>query len=211
MNAVWTSILLVGLGLLLINNPTLAFASIQSGSEKAIALCIKLWAIYSIWLGLLRILEDTGLDKKIAKKMDKLIVFLMGKTDKETKNAIAVNITSNLLGMGNACTPSGIKGMSGLDKGSKYITNAMAMFMILNVTSLQILPTTVIGLRETHNSINSGDIILPTLIATTITTLTGIIMIKICGKLFKDKTCDESKIIKQQVKGKLKWALIFYQ
>ena len=136
MNTVWVSILIVGLSLLLFNNPQLAFESIQNGSEKAIALCIKLWAIYSIWLGLLKILEDTGLDKKISKKMDKLINFLMGKTDAETKNAIAVNLTSNLLGMGNACTPSGIKGMSGLDKGSKYITTAMAMFFILNVTSL---------------------------------------------------------------------------
>lgn len=195
MNTVWVSILIVGLSLLLFNNPQLAFESIQNGSEKAIALCIKLWAIYSIWLGLLKILEDTGLDKKISKKMDKLINFLMGKTDAETKNAIAVNLTSNLLGMGNACTPSGIKGMSGLDKGSKYITNAMAMFFILNVTSLQLLPTTIVSLRATHNSLNSGDIIFPTLIATTVTTVTGVILIKICGKVFKDKT-DNIKITK---------------
>lgn len=195
MNTVWVSILIVGLSLLLLNNPQLAFESIQNGSEKAIALCIKLWAIYSIWLGLLKILEDTGLDKKISKKMDKLINFLMGKTDAETKNAIAVNLTSNLLGMGNACTPSGIKGMSGLDKGSKYITNAMAMFFILNVTSLQLLPTTIVSLRATHNSLNSGDIIFPTLIATTVTTVTGVILIKICGKVFKDKT-DNIKITK---------------
>lgn len=195
MNTVWVSILIVGLSLLLFNNPQLAFESIQNGSEKAIALCIKLWAIYSIWLGLLKILEDTGLDKKISQKMDKLINFLMGKTDAETKNAIAVNLTSNLLGMGNACTPSGIKGMSGLDKGSKYITNAMAMFFILNVTSLQLLPTTIVSLRATHNSLNSGDIIFPTLIATTVTTVTGVILIKICGKVFKDKT-DNIKITK---------------
>ena len=69
MNTVWVSILIVGLSLLLFNNPQLAFESIQNGSEKAIALCIKLWAIYSIWLGLLKILEDTGLDKKISKKI----------------------------------------------------------------------------------------------------------------------------------------------
>ena len=187
MNIVWVAILTVGLGLMLFNNPALAFEAIQTGSEKAIALCMKLWAIYCIWLGLLKILEDTGLDKKIAKKMDKFIYFLMGKTDEETKNAIAVNLTSNLLGMGNACTPSGIKGMSGLSNGSKYITNAMAVFFLLNVTSFQILPTTIVSLRATHNSANSSDIILPTILASLITNIVGIVLMKICGKLFKDK------------------------
>ena len=188
MNLVWVSIMVVGLGLMVFNNPTLAFSSIQTGSEKAIALCLKLWAIYCIWLGLLKILEDTGLDKKIAKKMDKFIYFLMGKTDDETKNAIAINLTSNLLGMGNACTPSGIKGMSGLADGTKYITNAMAMFFLLNVTSFQILPTTIVSLRTTHNSLNSSDIILPTILASLFTNVFGIFLVKICSKIFKDKS-----------------------
>ena len=187
MSFIWVWVLIIGLALMLINNPALAFSALQSGSEKGVALCLKLWAIYAIWLGLLRILEDTELDKKIAKRMDRLIEFLMGKCDPETKNAIAVNITSNILGMGNACTPSGIKGMAGLDKKSKYITNAMAMFLILNVSSLQILPTTIISLRITHGSANAGDIILPTLIASLTTVTCGVVLIKICGKLFKDK------------------------
>lgn len=187
MNIIWSSIMIVGLALLLLNNPELAFESIQSGSQKAIALIIKLWAIYSIWLGLLSIVEKTRLDQKIAKKMSKLIHWLVGDCDKETQSQIAINITSNILGMGNACTPSGIKGMAGLDKGSIYITNAMAMFLILNVTSLQIVPTTIISLRIMHGSTSSSDILFPTLIATLISTLTGIILIKICKKLWKDK------------------------
>ena len=65
MNIIWISILVVGLALLLLRQPELAFATIQTGSEKAIALCLKLWAIYAIWLGLLNILETTNLDKKI--------------------------------------------------------------------------------------------------------------------------------------------------
>ena len=187
MNIVWISILIIGLAVMLLRAPELAFATIQTGSEKAIALCLKLWSIYAIWLGLLNILESTGFDKKIAKCLDKVIYFLMGKTDPETKNQIAINLTSNLLGMGNACTPSGIKGMEGLAKGQKYITNAMIMFMILNCTSLQILPTTVVSLRITHGSINAGDIILPTLISTIASTGSGIILVKLFGKIFKDK------------------------
>ena len=94
-------------------------------------------------------------------------------------------MTSNLLGMGNAATPSGIDGMAGLDKGSKYITTAMAMFFILNVTNLQLIPTTVISLRAMHGSTNANDIILPTLIASISSTLTGIILVKLCKKMFK--------------------------
>ena len=187
MNIVWISIMVVGLGLMLLKQPELAFATIQTGSEKAIALGIKLWAIYAIWLGLLNILEVTSLDKKIAKLLSPVINFLIGKTDEETKNQIAINITSNIFGMGNACTPSGIRGMTGLDKGSKYITNAMAMFMILNVTNLQLIPTTVVSLRVTHGSTHSADIILPTIIASIISTASGIFMIKLCKKIFKDK------------------------
>ena len=187
MNIVFISILIVGLALMLFHSPELAFATIQTGSEKAIALCLKLWSIYAIWLGILNILEATGFDKKLAKAMGTIIDFLIGKTDEETKGQIAINLTSNLLGMGNACTPSGIKAMEGLSKGQKKITSAMIMFMILNVTSLQLIPTTIISLRISHNSTSSADIILPTLISTVASTLSGIILVKIFKKFFKDK------------------------
>ena len=161
------------------------FAAGVSGSEKAIALSLKLWAIYAIWLGLLKIVEETKLDKKIAKLLSPIIDFLIGKTDSKTKNFIAINLTSNLLGMGNASTPSGIDGMAGLDQGSKYITAAMAMFFILNVTSLQLVPTTVISLRILHGSTSANDIILPTLISTIASTITGIALVKLLKKCFK--------------------------
>ena len=185
MNLIWIAIMIVGLGIMLFTNASAAFATVLSGSEKAIALSLKLWSIYAIWLGLLKIVEETGLDKKIAKCLSPIINFLIGKTDDKTKNFIAINMTSNLLGMGNAATPSGIDGMAGLDKGSKYITTAMAMFFILNVTNLQLIPTTVISLRVMHGSTNANDIILPTLIASISSTLTGIILVKLCKKLFK--------------------------
>ena len=187
MNIVWISIVVIGLALMLLKSPELAFATIQTGSEKAISLCLKLWSIYSIWLGILNILESTGFDKKLAKWLSPVIDFLIGKTDTETKNQIAINLTSNILGMGNACTPSGIKAMEGLSKGQKHITSAMIMFMMLNVTGLDLIPTTVISLRLSHGSLNSSDIIFPTLISTLSSTLSGIILVKICSKIFKDK------------------------
>ena len=149
-------------------------------------------------MGILKIVEDTQLDKKIGKLLNPLIKRLFGKTDAETHNQIAINITSNLLGMGNACTPSGIKAMKGLDKGSSVATSAMIMLMILNTSSLQLLPTTVIGLRVASGSTSPNDIIFPTLIATFVSTLSGIILCKLCEKLLskrnKTKTIIQSPI-----------------
>lgn len=187
MNLVWTGVMLVGLGLLVINNVDIAVASILEGGSKAISLSIKLWGIYAVWLGVLKIIEDTGLDKKLSRLFSPLIKFLCGKTDKETSNQIAINITSNLLGMGNASTPSGMNAIAGLDKGSKYATAGMIMILILNSTSLQLIPTTVIGLRTAAGSVNPSDIIIPTLIATLASTIAGIILVKIFSKIFKDK------------------------
>lgn len=189
MNFVWTSVMLVGMGLLLINNVELTMDALFAGGSKAIALALKLWGIYTLWLGILKIVEETGLDKKLSKCLRPIIRLLFGKTDKYTENQIAINITSNVFGMGNACTPSGMNAIKGLDsKGSKYATSAMIMVIILNSTSMQIIPTTVIGLRVTAGSATPTDIILPTLIATICSTVVGIILVKLFGKIFKDKS-----------------------
>jgi len=187
MNIVWTGVMLVGLGLLVVNNVDIAMSSMIDGGSKAINLSLKLWGIYALWLGILKIVEETELDKKLAKLLSPIIDKLIGKTDEYTKNQVAINITSNLLGMGNASTPSGINAISGLYKGGKYATSSMIMVLILNSTSLQLIPTTVVSLRATAGSSNPTDIIIPTLIATLVSTITGIILVKIFSKIFKDK------------------------
>lgn len=198
MNLVWISFLICGLGLLLFKNVDIAFSTLLSGSEKAIALSLKLWAIYAVWLGILKIVEDTGLNQKISKLLNPIIDKLFGKTDPNTQSEIAINLTSNLLGMGNACTPSGINAMKGFDKGSNIATSGMIMLLVINATSLEILPTTVIGLRVAAGSANPNDIILPTLISTFVSTISGIIMCKICEK-FKKKANHQDIILDKKV------------
>lgn len=188
MNFVWSGVMVFGLGLLLLGNVDLAVGSMLDGGAKAITLGLKLWGIYAVWLGLLRIVEETGLDKKLANLFKPLIRLLIGKCDSYTENQVAINITSNMLGMGNASTPSGINAIGGLDKGSKYATTGMIMILILNATGLQLIPTTIIGLRTLAGSSSATDIIIPTFLATLINTLVGILLVKICGKIFKDRT-----------------------
>lgn len=187
MSIVWTSIIIVCLGMLVITNPTIAFSSILSGAEKTISLSLKLWGIYAVWLGILNIIQETRLDKKIAKLLSPIIDRLIGKTDPATKSQIAINITGNIFGMGNASTPSGIAGMEGLGKGTEKMTAAMAMFFILNITSIQIIPSTLIGLRALAGSVSPNDIILPSIISSFSGVIAGIIMIKICARLFKGR------------------------
>ena len=90
--------------------------------------------------------------------------------------------------MGNASTPSGMNAIAGLDnKKSKYATSAMIMVIILNSTSMQLIPTTVIGLRVSAGSVSPSDIIIPTFLATVCSTVVGIILVKLFSKIFKDK------------------------
>lgn len=187
MNIVWTGVMLVGVSMLLLNNVDEVMGCLLAGGNKAIELSLKLWGIYTLWLGILKIVEDTGLDKKLSKLFRPIIRKLFGKVDEYTEGQIAINITSNLLGMGNASTPSGMNAIKGLDRGYKYATSAMIMIIALNSTSLQLLPTTVVSLRAMAGSGSASDIILPTLFATVVSTLAGIILVKIFSKIFKDK------------------------
>lgn len=187
MNFVWTVFAIISLIVLLIVNPEMAFSSFLSGGEKGITLSLKLWGIYAVWLGILKIVEDTKLDKKLAKLLNPIIKLLFGQVDNDLKEQLSINITANLFGMGNACTPSGINSMSLMDKGETYITSSMATLLILNSANLQVIPTTVIGLRVLRGSTMPSIIILPTIIGSLASIITGIVLVKICSKIFKSR------------------------
>lgn len=94
-----------------------------------------------------------------------------------------MNVSANMLGIGNAATPMGIKAMQALDDGSGKANFAMIMLIVINATSIQLLPTTVIGLRATAGSSSPADIILPTILATFATTILGIFLVHMIDKL----------------------------
>lgn len=183
MNIVWLVVMLAGIVIMIFKTPQLIISSMISASEKSVSLCINLLAIYAVWLGLLKILENTGFNKKLAKWLSPIIGFLFGKNiDEYTKGQIAINISSNILGLGNAATPSAIKAMQGLDDKTGKINNSMTMLMVINCLSFQLLPTTVMGLMVASGSQNASSVILPT-ICTSI--VTGVIIITILKLIFK--------------------------
>jgi len=176
--------LISGLGVLLIIDSNNAFATMLSGSERAIELVIKLWAVYSLWLGILQIIEDTKLDQVFCKMLKPIIRFLFQGLDDYTANQVAINITSNILGMGNACTPSGIAAIYGMGKNNKVINGNQALLVMFNTTNIQIIPTTIIGIRVLHSSISASSIIFPTILTSIISLIIGIFLCKIFSRIF---------------------------
>ena len=165
MSIIWFLMFILSVACLIFTNPTIVTSSILDASANGVQLCINLCGIYAVWLGLINILDKSGLSDKLANLLKPIIYFLFKTKNPEAVKYIAINMSSNILGLGNAATPSGIKAMSILDNKSGKITFAGIMLIVVNSCSLQLLPTTVIGLRESAGSTAAGDIILPSIIS----------------------------------------------
>lgn len=187
MNAFWLLMMLSSMLVLLIVNPAAVLSEMISASTDALQLVIQLCAVYAVWLGIVQLVDDSGLGEKLAKLLRPLIRKIFRVENPETQKLIAMNVSANMLGIGNAATPMGIKAMQALDDGSGKANFAMIMLIVVNATSIQLLPTTVIGLRAAAGSTNAADIILPTLIVTFATTVLGIFSVKLVDKLCKRK------------------------
>ncbi len=176
---------LASLVTLLFVNPEEAINAMMNAGSDAVSLTIKLLGIYCIWMGIIALVDASGLSGKIAYLLEPAIDWLFGKTDAETKKHLSLNMSANLLGLGNASTPTGIKAMANLDKQNAFsltASTAMIMLIVINATGIQLIPTTVIGLRQQYGSTTSSDIIAPTIISTLISTALGVILVKICSK-----------------------------
>ena len=185
MSKIWFWLIISSICILLYLNPEIILPSMLGASEETLKLCLNLCAIYSVWMGLLQVMEDSGLNKKLSRLLSPVTKKIFGKLDDQTNELICMNISCNVLGMGGAATPLGMKAMQRLDDGSGKANRAMMMLIIFASTSMQILPTTVIGLRITAGSECASDIILPTIIAAISTTMIGIglaLIIEKCKK-----------------------------
>ncbi len=180
MNKIWLFMVLSSLVVLIFVNPSMTLDSMISASASALELCLELCGVYAVWLGLLEIVDATGLGKKLAKLLRPIIKKLFRVDNEEIEKMIALNMSANMLGLGNAATPMGIKAMQKMDDGSGKATFAMIMLIVVNATSIQLLPSTVIGLRSAAGSSNPADIVLPTLLSTIVTTVLGISFVLLC-------------------------------
>lgn len=164
---------------MLVRSPQDAFSSMIDGVSGAIELALRLLAIYTVWLSVLKMAEATHLDKKLSKLLKPVVRKLFKNESDEAYDWICINMSANMLGMGGVATPAGIKAMSAMQDGSDKATDNMILLLVINATSIQLIPATVIALRGSAGSQNASDIILPTLISSGIATLCGAIICKV--------------------------------
>lgn len=190
LNKIWPCFIMVSFVFAIITGRIQDFNnSIFESATQTVDLTIKLFGTMCLWNGLMKIVQETSLIIRLSNLIRPLMRFLfpkMNEKDKEYKE-ITLNIIANLLGIGNAATPLGLKAMKtmqGKNTKKDTVTDSMAMFIVLNTASLQIIPTTVIAVRASMGSENPAQIILPVWIVTIITDITGIVASKILMKKF---------------------------
>ena len=166
LNKIWAAMLLIAFATgILTGRIAQVSDALMTGAKDAATLCFSLLGIMCLWTGLSKIAEKSGLTNLLATFLYPItkILFPRLKKNSAALNAIVMNIVANLLGMGNAATPLGIKAMKELDKLNPHkatATDEMCMFAVINTASVQLIPATLIALRETYNSENPGEIIL---------------------------------------------------
>ena len=178
MNTIFGVVLILSTSILLFTNPDCILSSMLSGGEKAFSLTLKMVVIYAVWLGVFELLEQSGLAKKFAKALKPVNNKLFGQLPDSANNFMSLNISANILGMSGATTPMGIKSIQELEK-HKNTDYAIAMFFVINATSVQLIPSSVLALRTSLGSTDPSNIILPTILSTLISTIIGILLVKI--------------------------------
>lgn len=191
MNVIWLVLLSVSIVFAIATGNLEPFTkSIFEGAKSAVEISLFLLGIVSVWLGLTRILEDSGLIYQIAHLfrpvMSRLFRNIPG--DHPSITAITLNVLANLFGLGNAATPLGIKAMQELDslneeKGT--VTYEMMIFIVINTASIQLIPFSVIGILASYGAANPAAIVLPVLIATVISAMAALLILFTFRRILK--------------------------
>ena len=161
-----------------------AQAALFSGGSEAVSFCLNMAGAYAFFGGLLGVLRESGVTQALADTLKQPLcrLFHFEPGEEAALDDICVNLAADLLGMGGAATPAGLKAMrkmaqAGGDTGR--MSDAMGLFLVLNMCSVQLLPTTMIAIRAQSGSGNPADIVMPVLISTAVSGLAGIVLCKI--------------------------------
>lgn len=201
LNYIWAFMILIGVvyGAFTGKMAEVTNAALDSAGD-AVSLCITMIGVMALWVGLMEIAQKSGLIAKLTRGIQPFISFLFPRIPKghPAREYIATNLIANVLGLGWACTPAGLKAMEELakleeergnleylseskgtgGKTGKVASNEMCTFLILNISSLQLIPVNMIAYRQQYGSVNPAGIIAPAIVATFISTLTAVVYCK---------------------------------
>lgn len=192
LNYLWAAMILIGIVYAMFtgNITSVTQAALDSAGE-AISLCITMAGVMAFWMGLMEIATSAGIVEKMTKALRPLLKFLFPRLpgDSKAMEYIATNMVTNILGLGWACTPAGLKAMEELKKIEErkgnfcVASNEMCTFLIMNISSLQLIPVNMIAYRSQYGSMNPTGIVGPALLATGVSALAGVIFCKMADKL----------------------------
>ena len=190
LNFLWGAMLLIGIvyGAATGRMNEVTDAALSSAKE-AVSLCITMAGIVAMWVGIMEIAKSSGLVERLTRKMRPLLGFLFPDVPGEHRamEFISANMIANFLGLGWAATPFGLKAMEELAKLEKQrksvspgtASNAMCTFLILNISSLQLIPVNIIAYRSLYGSVNPTAIVGPGIVATAVSTVVAVIFCKV--------------------------------
>ena len=180
MNGIFALVFLLSGAVFFFVNPDGFLSAMLAGGQKAATLSLSLLAIYCVWLGFFNVMEESKLSEKFSALVYPLSRRIFRSNDKEALTYASQNLTANFLGLPGAPTPLGVKATQTFLKNKNEY--AADMLFVLNATSLQLLPTTVITLRAAAGAASPADIVLPTLLSTLVSTLLGGVLVYVTRK-----------------------------
>ena len=191
LNIVWPIFIIISFSYAIFsgNLESLNF-SIFKSTEDAINLTLSLLGTICLWNGVMQIASKTSIIDKLVKSLNPIIKILFPeiKNNEKIKKEISMNMIANILGLGNAATPLGLKAMKSMQRENKnknVLSDSMMVFIVINTASIQIIPTTVIAIRNSLSSNNPTSIVFPVWIATICAAVAAILATKLLIKLTK--------------------------
>lgn len=191
LNKLWPIFLIISIIYAIFSGKIEALSnSLFESANSAVELTITLFGTICLWNGIMQIAMKSNLVDTISKMLNPIIKILFPEIKKGEKihKEISMNMIANMLGLGNAATPLGLKAMQSMQEKNKEkerLSNSMEMFIIINTASIQIIPTTVIAIRNSLNSNEPASIIVPVWIVTIISAITAILVGKVLINLGK--------------------------
>lgn len=189
MNYIWAILILGGVLLAAINGRmTECTQALIEAAKGSVELAIGLIGIMAFWLGLMRLAQEAGLVRFLARILKPILrpLFPEIPQDDPALGAIVANLAANILGLGNSATALGLKAMielKRLNPGKKIASNAMCTFLAINTSSVTLIPATVIAIRASAGSSNPAEVIGVIILATGISTIVAVAAVKILEKL----------------------------
>lgn len=200
MNYLWGGMILVGViyGALTGRLDAVTDQALSSAKE-AVTLCITMAGVMAFWVGIMRIAERAGMVEQAARRLNPVMSFLFPGVPKDSpaRTYIAINMVANFLGLGWAATPAGLSAMKELSKLEEdrregllpgpvrkrgIASNEMCTFLIINISSLQLIPVNIIAYRSQYGSVNPAAIVGPGIVATAVSTVVAVVFCKVMDR-----------------------------